>query len=138
MLIPLSNTEPADSRYDLSYNDLTDLAKKEQSADARPEFKEGVNLSDYDTVYIGYPIWWGDLPMIVYSFLESNDFSGKTVYGFCTHAGSGSSGTAHSIKNALPQSSVNDNILAIEGATAQNEQDKALTAVEEWLEEVKS
>ena len=74
--------EPTDNRYDLSYNELTDYAKKEQSDNARPEYKGSVDLSQYDTVYLGYPIWWGDLPMIVYTFLENNDFSGKTVYAF--------------------------------------------------------
>ena len=133
----LFEIEPTDSRYDLSYDDLTDYAKKEQADNARPEYKGSMDLSAYDTVYLGYPIWWGDLPMIVYTFLENNDFSGKTVYAFCTHAGSGDAGTAGNIAKTIPNATVNDDILAIAGTTAQNEQDKALAEVEEWLNEIK-
>lgn len=128
--------EPTDDRYDLSYNDLTDYAKQEQNDNARPEYKGGTDLSAYDTVYLGYPIWWGDLPMIVYTFLESNDFSGKTVYAFCTHAGSGNSGTAGKIEKILPQASVSDSILAIAGTTAQNDRDRARAETEDWLNEI--
>lgn len=133
----LFEIEPTDSRYDLSYNDLTDYAKQEQQDNARPEYKGIIDLSAYDTVYLGYPIWWGDLPMIVYTFLENNDFSGKTVCAFCTHAGSGDAGTAKNIIKTIPDANVNDNVLAIAGTTAQNEQDKALSEVEEWLNEIK-
>jgi flavodoxin len=133
----LFEIEPTDSRYDLSYDDLTDYAKKEQADNARPEYKGSIDLSAYDTVYLGYPIWWGDLPMIVYTFLENNDFSGKTVCAFCTHAGSGDAGTARNISKTIPDANVNDNVLAIAGTTAQNEQDKALSEVEEWLDEIK-
>ena len=133
----LFEIEPTDSRYDLSYNDLTDYAKQEQKDNARPEYKGSIDLSPYDTIYLGYPIWWGDLPMIVYTFLENNDFSGKTVYAFCTHAGSGDAGTAKNIIKTIPDANVNDNVLAIAGTTAQNEQDKALSEVEEWLDEIK-
>ena len=125
--------EPTDSRYDLSYDDLTDYAKQEQKDNARPEYKGSIDLSAYDTVYLGYPIWWGDLPMIVYTFLENNDFSGKTVYAFCTHAGSGDAGTAGNIAKAIPNATVNDDVLAIAGTTAQNEQDNAQSKVENWL-----
>ena len=129
--------EPTDSRYDLSYDDLTDYAKKEQADNARPEYKGSIDLSPYDTVYLGYPIWWGDLPMMVYTFLENNDFSGKTVYAFCTHAGSGDAGTARNIAKTIPDATVNDDVLAIAGTTAQNEQDKAGSEVENWLKEIK-
>ena len=128
--------EPTDSRYDLSYDDLTDYAKKEQNDNARPEYKGSIDLSAYDTVYLGYPIWWGDLPMIVYSFLENNNFSGKTVYAFCTHAGSGDAGTAGNIAKTIPDATVSDDVLAIAGTTAQNEQDKAQSDVENWLKEI--
>ena len=74
--------------------------------------------------------------MIVYTFLESNDFSGKTVYAFCTHAGSGNSGTAGKIEKTLPQASVSDSILAIAGTTAQNDRDRARAETEDWLNEI--
>ena len=133
----LFEIEPTDNRYDLSYDDLTDYAKQEQKDNVRPEYKGSIDLSPYDTVYLGYPIWWGDLPMIVYSFLENNDFSGKTVYAFCTHAGSGDAGTAGNIAKTIPDATVSDDVLAIAGTTTQNEQDKVLAEVEEWLDEIK-
>ena len=132
----LFEIEPTDNRYDLSYDDLTDYAKKEQADNARPEYKGSIDLSPYDVVYLGYPIWWGDLPMIVYSFLENNDFSGKTVYAFCTHAGSGDAGTARNIAKTIPDSAINENVLAITGTTAQNDQVKAGSDVENWLKEI--
>ena len=86
---------PAEDNYPTdSYDALTEYAKKEQADNARPEISGDVeNFKDYDTVFLGYPIWWGDMPMIVYSFIESHDFSGKTVIPFCTHEGSGNAGT---------------------------------------------
>lgn len=119
--------------YPKEYDACTDEAKAEQNADARPELTAEVdNFSDYDTVFLGYPNWWGDMPMPVYTFLESYDFSGKTVIPFCTHAGSGLSGTVNTLKNKLNGATVLDGF-AIAGTTAQNDQDNAKTAVLEWL-----
>ena len=122
--------------YPKNYRECTDVAKDEQRKNARPAYVGNIDTAGYDTVYIGYPIWWGDLPMIVYTFLENNDFSGKTVYGFCTHAGSGSAGTGTKLANTLSGSYVNTDILAIAGTTAQNEQSSAKQSVEEWLSEI--
>lgn len=119
--------------YPKEYDACTNEAKAEQNADARPELTAEVdNFSDYDTVFLGYPNWWGDMPMPVYTFLESYDFSGKTVIPFCTHAGSGLSGTVNTLKNKLNGATVLDG-LAVAGTTAQNDQDNAKTAVLEWL-----
>lgn len=115
------------------YDDCTDVAKQEQNDNARPEFIGGVeNMEQYDTVFVGYPIWWGDLPMVVYSFLERYDFSGKTVIPFCTHEGSGLSGTNSSIESACSGATVLDG-LAIRGSVAQNKQDEAKNDVLNWL-----
>ena len=84
---------------------------------------------------IGYPIWCGDLPMAVYTFLESYDFSGKTVIPFCTHEGSGLSGTKSSIENTCSGVTVLDG-LAVQGSVAQNEQEKAKEDVIEWLDKL--
>lgn len=66
--------------YPDTYDECTDVAREEQNENARPEIVGSVdNMEQYDTVFIGYPIWWGDLPMVVYTFLESYDFSGKTI-----------------------------------------------------------
>ena len=119
--------------YPDTYEECTEVAKQEQRENARPELTAQVeNMEQYDTVYLGYPIWWGELPMAVYTFLESYDFSGKTIVPFCTHEGSGLAGTVGSISSACPDANVLDG-LAIQGAVAQNEQDKARAAVQEWL-----
>ena len=119
--------------YPDTYDACTDVAKKEQNENARPEFVGSVdNMEQYDTVFIGYPIWWGDLPMVVYTFLESYDFSGKTVIPFCTHEGSGLSGTDRKVANACPGATVLDG-LAIRGSVAQNKQSDAKSDVLKWL-----
>ncbi len=120
--------------YPEAYRECTDEAQAEKNANARPELTESVdNFEDYDIVFLGYPNWWGDMPMPVYTFLESYDFSGKTVIPFCTHAGSGLSGTVQTLRNKLTDATVLDG-LAIAGTTAQNEQSEAKQAVDSWLE----
>ena len=93
--------------YPTGYQECVEQATAERNEGARPAYVGDVaNWVDYDTVYLGYPIWWGDLPMIVYTFLESHNWSGKTVVPFNTHEGSGNSGTFETIKNALPAANV--------------------------------
>ena len=118
--------------YPTNHSDLINEAKEEQSQNARPEIKNKINnFEQYDTIFIGYPIWWGDLPQIVYTFLEEYDFSGKTIIPFNTHEGSGSSGTYNTIKNKLKNANVNTNGLAIQGKTARQESSRS--TVEKWL-----
>lgn len=124
---------PKEDNYPTTYSALTDYAKQEQNSGARPEIKSTVeNFDSYDTIYLGYPIWWGDLPMICYTFLEGYDFSGKTVIPFCTHAGSGDAGTQSKIQSAIPGAQVKE-VLAIAGTEAQNNRDSVKTAVTDWL-----
>ena len=124
---------PAVDNYPVTYKELTDYAKKEQAENARPELLGTIdNWEDYDTVYLGYPIWWGDMPMIVYSFIESYDMSKKTVIPFCTHEGSGMSGTDSALRNLLSDSTVLDG-LAVQGKTAQKNDDAVKQTVKDWL-----
>ena len=124
---------PKSDNYPMTYKELTDVAKEEQNQNARPEIKDTVQDFDkYDTIYLGYPIWWGDLPMICYTFLESYDFSGKTIIPFCTHAGSGNAGTQSKIQAAVPNATVKE-VLAISGADTQNNQESVKKSVTEWL-----
>lgn len=119
--------------YPDSYDECTEIAKQEQNENARPELAEGVEgMENYDVVFLGYPNWWGDMPMAVYTFLESYDFSGKTIVPFCTHEGSGLSSTKSSIEAACPGAEVLEG-LAIRGNTAQNNQSDAENAVVQWL-----
>ena len=119
--------------YPTNYKECTEYATKEKNSNARPEFKNAnkLNMDNYDTIFIGYPIWWGDVPMIINNFLEKYDFSGKTIIPFNTHEGSGNSGTFSSIKNKMPSSKVNTNGLAIRGQDARKESSR--DTVEKWL-----
>ncbi len=120
--------------YPSGYEDTKTIAQQEQAENARPELKATVdNFGDYDVIFVGYPIWYSDAPMAVYTFLESYDFTGKTVVPFCTHAGSGLSGTVNSIKSALPGATVLDG-LAISGTTAQNDRTAAQSSVDTFLD----
>ena len=76
--------------YTDDYNELLDIAQQEQSDDARPELAGQVeNWEQYDTIFVGYPNWWSDAPMAVYTFVESYDWSGKTLVPFNTSASGG-------------------------------------------------
>ena len=118
--------------YPTTYTELTEAAQEEMKDKARPKLTSSVeNWDDYDTVFIGYPIWWGDMPMPVYTFLESYDFSGKTVIPFDTNGGSGLGGTVDSIKNetgADPKEG-----FAISGVTAQQDQEETGKEVKDWI-----
>jgi flavodoxin len=93
--------------YPVDHSTLVDLAKKEQNEKARPKLAKNVeNIEQYDIIFIGYPNWWGDMPMILYTFLEENDLSGKTIIPFNTHGGSGFSGTISTISGLQPNSTV--------------------------------
>lgn len=83
---------------DLSYNDRTTRATVEQNTpDARPEIANEIPLDGYTTVYLGYPIWWGQAPRIMSSFVESHDFTGVTVIPFCTSGSSGAGRTGETL-----------------------------------------
>lgn len=119
--------------YPANYKECTEVATEEKNSNARPEYKnaKAIDISKYDTIFIGYPIWWGDVPMIINTFLEKYDFSGKTVIPFCTHEGSGNSGTFTSLKTKMSKSEVNTNGLAIQGKVARQESSRS--TVENWL-----
>lgn len=118
--------------YPTSHSELLDVSRQEMANNARPEISSTVdNMDDYDTIFIGYPNWWGDMPMIVYNFLESYDLSGKTIVPFCTHGGSGLSNTESTIAD-ITSGTMKDGF-AIPGTTAQNDRDTARSQVTEWL-----
>ena len=120
--------------YPTSHSELLDVSRQEMANNARPEIAGTVdNMDDYDTIFIGYPIWWGDMPMIVYNFLESYDLSGKTIVPFCTHGGSGLSDTESTIAD-ITGGTMKDGF-AIPGTTAQNDRDTAGSKVTQWLKE---
>ena len=119
--------------YPHSYDECLEVATAEQREGARPEYVGDVeNWEQYDTIFIGYPIWWGEIPNIVYTFMENHDFAGKTVIPFNTHEGSGQSHSQRDIVNTLPDATVLQG-LAVRGATAQNDADATGKAVSDWL-----
>lgn len=126
----LLKVEPV-KEYPKEYDECIAVAKKELAQEARPDFKPvSVNPEEFDEIYVGYPVWWGEMPMPMFTFFEKYNLKGKTVYPFVTHEGSGLSGVARLKKvtggNVKPG-------LAIYGHTAQNEKEKAEKDVEKWL-----
>lgn len=100
--------EPETS-YPTDHDELVDIAREEQSNNARPAIKDTIeNFDTYENIFVGYPNWWGDMPMILYSFFDEYDFSGKTIIPFNTHGGSGFSGTISTIKELEPNAEVLD------------------------------
>ncbi len=100
--------------YPLDHEPLVDQAADEQDEKKRPELLNQVeNFEQYETIILGFPNWWADLPMPVYTFLEEYDFSGKTIIPFVTHGGSGFSGTVRTISDIQPQAEVSDNTLSL-------------------------
>lgn len=126
----LLKVQPA-KEYPNVYDECIAVAKKELANDARPEIKPiSINPEEYDEIYVGYPVWWGEMPMPMFTFFEKYNLKGKTIHPFVTHEGSGLSGVTRLKKvtgaNVTPG-------LAIYGHTAQNEKSKAEKEVEKWL-----
>ena len=127
---------PADDHYPTTYKELTDVGLQEQREGARPAYAgELPDFENYDTIFIGAPVWWGDWPMIMYTVFESTPLSGKTLIPFSTHAGSGLSGFDRSLAAAYPECTISEG-LAIAGTDAQNNPDKVRVTVTSWLSEL--
>lgn len=118
--------------YPADYETCIDIAKKELNAKARPAIAEDKDISEYDTIFLGYPIWWGELPMCMYTFLEAHDLSGKNIAPFATHEGSGLARTESSLKRALPNAKIMKG-LAVRGSTAQRDKAGSERSVNSWL-----
>ncbi|MFE3828508.1 flavodoxin [Streptomyces sp. NPDC059092] len=115
----------------LDHETLENLALEQQEANARPKLKSPIpDLEKYDTVFIGYPIWWYELPMPMHTFLEQNDFSGKNIVLFSTHGGNRLSGTVETITDKLADSNVISNALTI----SRDDMDDAEDEVVKWLD----
>ena len=124
-LFELVPEEPYTSA-DLNYSNDDCRANREMNdPDARPAISELPDLSGYDKVFIGFPIWWGTMPRIINTFLDSADLSGKTVLPFCTSGGSGISTAVSDIKKVIPDVTVEDGLRS----SASNEK-----AINDWLD----
>lgn len=101
----------AQDSYPTDHSTLVAQAREEQDQDTRPAIKDSIsNFDSYDTVFIGYPIWWSDLPQILYTFFDTYDFSGKTVIPFSTHGGSSFAGTPSTIQRLEPDARMLDGL----------------------------
>ncbi len=114
--------------YAKDYNECIAEAKEDLERDARPENKEYPDLTAYDTVYLGYPNYWGTMPMNLFTFLEHYDFTGKTIYPFCTNEGSGMGHSEKDIQTLCPTAEVKPG-LPIHGAEVRNSE----PLFREWL-----
>jgi flavodoxin len=115
--------------YPTDYHEATDVAMQELRQNARPELSGHVdNMPDYSVIYLGYPNWWGTMPMVAFTFLEEYDFSGKTIIPFCTHEGSGLGRSVTDIAKLCTNSTILDG-LAVLGGDAKAAQNK----ISEWL-----
>lgn len=121
--------------YPTAYKALTEVALSEKKANARPEIADDVeNFADYDVVFIGSPNWWSDMPMVLYIFIETHNWTGKTVIPFVTHEGSGLSSIPSKIKTATNAEMLDG--LAVYGHVAQNDREQAKEEVTNWLKKL--
>ena len=126
----LFKVEPA-VEYPEDYMKCIDVAKKEQQSDARPEIKETLeSIDDYDTIYIGFPNWWGTLPMPMFTQLEQLDFAGKVVKPFVTHEGSGFGSSQKDLAKLCQGAEIKGG-LSIPGASVYD----AKNTVKVWIDE---
>lgn len=116
--------------YSKDYQACIAEAKKDLQNNARPELKAVPDVGGYDEIYLGYPNYWGKMPMAVYTFLENADLAGKTIHPFCTHEGSGLSGTVNDIKKLCPSAKVASG-LALHGSSVDN----SFKTIEKWIKE---
>ena len=115
--------------YPTRYRDSTNTAEEEQKNNARPKLSSHVkNMKDYDVIFLGYPDWWGGLPMPVYTFLEEYDFTGKTIIPFASHEGSGLGNGPSEIEKLCPKAKVRGG-LAVRGS----EVDSSKADIEKWI-----
>lgn len=118
--------------YSDDYDTVVDLAQEEQRNNTRPEILGSIeNIEQYDVIYVGFPNWWGDMPMILYTFFDTYDLSGKTVALFCTSGGSGLSGTVNEVKSLEPNATVTEGLHIGSGSSSNPD-----NAVSEWLNDI--
>ena len=131
-LFSMQVTEP----YSSDYDQCLDRAADEKAENARPALSTSVsNMEDYDVVFLGYPDWWATCPMAVFTFLDSYDFTGKTVIPFCAHGTSGLAASVRDIRAALPDVTVLDAV-GVQRPGMDTPLDTAEATVQEWLDEL--
>ena len=120
----------ADKKYPIKYDDCIEIAKKELRENSRPKLKDNIDIKEYDIIFVGYPNWWGTMPMPVWTFLEEKDFTNKKVLPFCTNEGSGLGKSESDIKKITSGAKVLKG-LAINGSEVNNSEKQ----IKKWLED---
>ena len=120
----------AEKEYPFNYNECIEIAKKELRENSKIKLKQDIDIKDYDTIFVGYPNWWGTMPMPVWTFLEEKDFTNKKVLPFCTHEGSGLGKSQSDIKKLTGGAEVLKG-LAINGSEVNNSEKQ----IKKWLED---
>ena len=120
--------------YPAAYDDVVAEAKKELQSNARPPLENVLpGIDEYDVIYLGYPNWCGTMPMPVWTFLETYDFTGKHIRPFCTHEGSGWGRSLEDLKKLCPTAAIEPG-LTLFGTTIQDADDD----VRRWLDSLES
>lgn len=121
--------------YPADYHETTEVAKAEKNSNARPEIVGSVpNIEQYDVVILGYPNWWGTVPMAIHSFIEKHRLEGKTILPLCTHEGSGMGSSERDLRKALPGCVLKKG-LPIKGSRVCGKDAEVPALVEKWLRE---
>lgn len=116
--------------YPNSYNEVVNEAKEEKMKNILPELVENGDVSSYDTIFIGTPVWWYTMAPAVKSFIANNDFGGKTIAPFCTHGGGGASETYSDMQKLAPSASVETGFTSYEDSATDAD-------VSQWLKSLK-
>lgn len=117
-------------KYSPTYDATVEEGKKEKDENARPQLATHINnIDDYDTIFVGYPNWWADMPMALYTFFDEYDLSGKKIIPFSTSGGSGLSNTVETIKDLEPKATVEEGL-----TVSRNDVESSDNQIEEWLD----
>lgn len=115
--------------YPANYNDMVNLAKKEKLEDYKPELTEMIDITDYDIICLGSPVWWYTFASPIRTFLSNADFSGKTIFPFCTHGGGGASDTYKDIQKLCPKAIVKEGFTSYDNSATTED-------IAKWIETV--
>ena len=121
----------AEKDYNMPYKELIKVAQDEVKAGELPAYKGDVDVTPYDVIFIGGPIWWGTYPQVMFTFFRDHDLSGKTIIPFTTHEGSGLASTVQDVKKAWPKAVVKSGF-SIYGHEVRSGKAK----VEKWLKSI--
>lgn len=123
--------------YPAEYRATTDQAKRELERNFRPQLVSDVpNIASYDTIFVGYPNWWGTFPMAYFTFFEKYRFAGKVLIPFCTHEGSGLGGSVADMRKLCPNAQIREGIAIRGGNSGTVRSSAARQEVSQWLRQL--